>query len=194
MNALQKLELTEIETIMNDEEYFLTGETEHLKQRFQITDINSLNWALRKISSINAQLSDEEKLYESEFGRIALWIGKQRDSAARSREFFEGLIAEYATTQREKDPKFKVSTPYGKLSYRKQKPHWDYVDETLVKYLEDNSLNDLIRVKKEPIKNDIKERFAVSKEGRLINQDTGEVIPGVVITERGDKLEIKVEG
>lgn len=194
MNALQKLELTEIESIMNDEEYFLTGETEHLKQRFQITDINSLNWALRKISSINAQLADEEALFQAELDRLTTWIGKQRDNAAKSREFFDSLITEYATDQRKKDPKFKVSTPYGKLSYRRQKPQWDYVDEALVKYLEDNNLDDLIRVKKEPIKNDIKERFTVSKEGRLINQDTGEVIPGVVITERGDKLEIKVEG
>ncbi len=189
MNELQWLELEEVEEILNADE----SSSDEIKQRFKIDNINSLNWALRKIASINANLAEEEALFQSELDRITTWIGNRRDSAARSREFFESLITEYATEQRKKDPKFKASTPYGKISFRKQPPQWEYNDELLVKYLDDNKYDDLVRVKKEPIKAEVKKRF-VASEGKLIDQDSGEVIPGVTITERGEKLDIKVEG
>lgn len=85
MNELQWLELEEVEEVLNADE----SSSAEIKQRFKIDNINSLNWALRKIASINASLAEEEALYQSELNRISTWIGGQRESAARSREFFE---------------------------------------------------------------------------------------------------------
>ena len=74
----------------------------------------------------------------------------------------------------------------------KQKDQWEYDDEVLVAYLEGERKTALLKVKKEPIKELVKDYYTL-KNGRLINENTGEVVPGVVVSEREPKLSIKLE-
>ena len=182
MNALQQQELDELETL-----------SEETKQRFQITDLNSLNWTLRKLAALDVQEKEVSELATAEIERIQAWQTSRVNAIQNSRDYLESLIAEYARTQREVDPKWKAKTPYGKVGYRKQQPEWDYWDEKqIIESLEEGGYDDLIKVEKKPIKTELKKRFTIVGDS-VVDQATGEIIRGVRVMEREDKLEIKVE-
>lgn len=184
MNSLQQRELEEIEGMDLNEE---------TKERFKIEDTEQLNWAMRKIAALNNKKNGIDELVAKEMERLTSWREKECESINHSKSFFEGLIMEYAMSERAKDKDFKkASTPYGKVTFTKQQPKWNYDDAKLLDHLESVSALDLIRIKKEPNKVEIKKRFA-AKENGLVTDQEGTIIPGIKVEYLEDRLSIKVE-
>lgn len=184
MNDLQKYELEEIDG--------LDLQDEQIKERFKIENKEQLNWALRKLAALNEKETEVDELADKELYRIKSWHEKEIGSINSSKSFFESLISAYAINRRETDPKFKsVKTPYGKIGFKKQQPEYVYNDEDLLPFLEDVGYSDLFKIKKEPIKTEIKKQFKLH-DNSLIDPETGEIIPGITINYREDKLDIKV--
>lgn len=197
MNELWKAEIEELERVFGVEEG--EGEAEGGAEtppsdRFRIRDISALNWALRKLAALDRQEAEINELARQEVERIEEWRKKRLESVARSREYLTFLIEEYAREQRALDPKWKASTPYGRVSFRRQQPKWHWKDDqVLVDWLERAGYTDMVRVKKEPEKAVLKKRFSLADDGRVIDPETGEVVPGVVVEEQGEKLVVEVE-
>ena len=183
MNNLNPLEQFEIE------EY--EQKPEEVKQRFKIDNLEQANWALRKIKAYSKQQAELDDLAEKEIQRIREWQEKEKKKTQRSIDFFESILTLYLYEQRIKDPKFKVSTPYGTISTRKQQPKWEIKDkEGLVTWLKENNLEQLVRIKEEPALKDIKGSF--EKHGVNAIDENGEIIPGIYILEQPDKVIIKI--
>lgn len=189
MNGLLKEELSEVRNIQFE---IYTGEMEEdeAKERFKITNLESANWALRKLAAINAKEKEINDLKEKEISRIENWAQDELKKLAESKQFFEGLLTEYFMRERKKDPKFKISTPYGKVTARKQLPKWHYDEDKLIKWLLQND-KDLLRVKYEPDKNEIKKKYKVV--GPVVVSEDGEIVEGITIEERPEAINIKVE-
>lgn len=186
LNALQLVELEEIEGLHEQEQ-------EEARQRFKIENTEQLAWALRKLAAIKAKENEVRRLADAERQRISDWEQKELTALERDRSFFEGLIAEYAAKQREADPKWKASTPYGRVSFRRQPAKWEWKDDaSLVAFLEANGHDSLVRVKKEPDKNAVKKAFQTTADGKVVDPNTGEVVPGVVVVPQPEKLVIDV--
>ncbi|GAB7387410.1 hypothetical protein BSNK01_12460 [Bacillaceae bacterium] len=185
LNALQEMELEEIENMDLD--------SEETKEQFKIENLDQANWAFRKLAALHAKEQEVKRLAEAERQRINAFEERELNSIQRQREFFHSLLTEYATKEREKDPMFKAKTPYGSISFRKQQPKWEYNDDVLVQSLESIGRDDLIRIKKEPNKNEIKDKLVVTKKGEVIDPETGSKVEGVIVTPQSDKLIIKVE-
>lgn len=179
MNALQQNELEELALVDTEK-----------RERFKITDLSSLNWVLRKLDVINLQKQEINKLVDDEIGKLEHFRNNKLSEFGEHEMFFHSLIEEYAAEQREKDPEFRVVTPYGTVSYRKQQPDWNYADEKLLEYLERNELNDYIRIKKEPNKVEIKKKFKLHN-GQVVDEN-GQVVEGITVSERPAKLVVKV--
>jgi len=189
MNMLEEVELDELNELLSTDE-----STEEVRKRFQITDLSSMNWALRKLSALEKDHDGDTSLLNSEYHRIAKWYDKQSNSYQNSKQFLEGLIGEYAKAQRAEDPKWRQKTPFGDVSFRKQQPEWVYEgDKTLDYFLTSEWVETCVRVKNELDKNKIKETFKVVGD-KLICISTGEVIPGVTITDRDPVMKITLEG
>lgn len=186
MNQIIDYELIELET---------PKEFEHVVQRFIIQDVEQLNWAFRKLRAINKKQTEIESLAQAEYDRIKNWEIENTKKLKDSREYFEGLIEEYAQEKRNKDENYKKdSTPYGELIFRKQQPEYVYDDEKteeLIQYLQNQGRDDLLRYKTEINKADIKKAFAQQGD-TLVDETTGEIIPHIQVIEREDKLNIKV--
>lgn len=188
MNMLEEVELDELNELLSTDE-----STEEVRKRFQITDLSSMNWALRKLSALEKDHDEDTDLLNSEYHRIAKWYDKQSNSYQNSKQFLEGLIGEYAKVQRAEDPKWKQKTPFGAVSFRKQQPEWNYEGEkTLDYFLHSEWVETCVRVKRELNKTKINETFKVVGNS-LIAIDTGEIIPGVTITDREPVMTIKLE-
>jgi len=191
MNWLDEIEVEELEPVFHAEE-----SEEQLKERFKITDLASLNWALRKLSALSKSHTEELELVNAEIQRIQEWFAKQDETYQYSKQFLEGLIGEYAAEQRKADPKWRQRSPYGYVSFRKQQPKWNYNDEVLEEYLVGSEWEkDYTRTKIEPDKTKIKESQIFKVQGeKIINTVTGEVVPGVTVIEREPTVTIKLEG
>ena len=181
MDVLFEMELQEIDEIMEED----TQE----KERFRIENLEAANWAFRKLAAIERKKKEIQELANKEIERIKAWQEQEERGLDNSKEFFEGLLTEYFAREREKDPKFKISTPYGKVSARKQQPKWNYDDEKLVNWLLEND-KELVRVKYEPDKNGIKKKYKIVGEN-VVTED-GEIVEGITVEERQEKINIKV--
>lgn len=180
MDKLMELELEEaIDTI----------EASQIGGRFTIENLDSANWAFRKLAAIERKRSEIRDLADKEIQRIKEWQEQEEKGLNNSKEFFEGLLTEYFIRQKEVDPKFKISTPYGKVSSRKQQPKWNYEDEKVLNWLKEND-TELIRIKEEINKVELKKKYQIV--GNEVVTEDGEIVEGITIEERPDSINIKV--
>jgi hypothetical protein len=164
-------------------------DSEH-EDRFKVTDDSSANWALRKIAQHKKQMEQNNLLAEEEIHKIEAWNKQVNDEAQQSIDYFQSLLAEYAETIRNENPKFKtLKLPSGRIRYKKQQPKWNYDDEQVVQALKEADMTDYIKVKETPSKSDIKKAFVVSGS-QVIDPETGIIIPGIEVEEREDKFEV----
>jgi len=181
LNALQLNEITEIEEM-----------SEENKQRFEVKDIHSLSWVLRKLAVLEAKKVEVNRIAEIELERIEHFRKKELESIQDNENFFRGLISEYAIRKRYEDPKFKIKTPYGSVGFKKQQPKWNYDDKALIAYLNENELYDFVRVKQEPNKVEIKKQFNCTEDGRVYDPN-GVEVQGIKVESKPDELVIKLE-
>ena len=180
----------EFDLVERDLSYLEEDNTEE-KEPFKIKDLNGANWAFRKLKAIEEQEKEIKRLADKEFDRINEWLKTELARTDRDKGYFEGLLTAYLITEREKDPKFKVSTPYGKVSTRKQQPNFEYDVNKFIDWAIDNERADLIKVTKTPIKSEVKKAFEI-RDGRLIDPETGEIVDGVEVVDRPDSVIVKV--
>jgi len=159
-------------------------------QGFSIENLESANWALRKIAALQKQKTENDELAQKEIDRIKLWQTAEDKKTQQSIEFFESLLTGYFIREREQDPKFKISTPYGKVTAKKQQPKWEYNDQKAIESLKAAELTELIRIKEELDKVALKKILVVTNTN-VITKD-GEVIEGITVTEQADKITISV--
>ncbi|WP_242957671.1 host-nuclease inhibitor Gam family protein, partial [Clostridium cochlearium] len=152
---------------------------------FKITNIDEANWAFRKIRALKEEVKETNLLADKEIERINSWREKETKASIDNIEYFEGLLTEYYMKLRNENPKAKLNTPYGKVTSRKSKKYNWINEEELLKYLKENN-TELIRVKEEINKIEFKK---VYKNG--VNEETGEVLPGIEIKEE-ETISVKV--
>lgn len=182
--------MSELKERLND---FLDEQENTNDDRFKVENEQQANWALRKIKQYKDEIEKTNKLAEEEKEKIDMWAKQENERHKDSIDYFQSLLAEYAMKLKEDDPELKTtSLPNGELQFRKQQPKWEYKNDVLVGSLKKAGMNDLIRIKEEPKKSDIKKAVEVV-DGKAINKETGEVIEGITITERGEKFVVKVE-
>ena len=104
MNWLQDEELEELSEFLTTSTNGAEGEN---SERFTITDLASLNWTLRKLTSLDKKRLEEVNLVNAELDRINLWFAKQDMAYQSSKQFLEGLVKAYASEQRAIDPQYK---------------------------------------------------------------------------------------
>ncbi|MGN2336835.1 host-nuclease inhibitor Gam family protein [Clostridium cagae] len=159
---------------------------EERREGFKIENLKGATWAFRKLRAIGTKKTEIEAVAAEEIARIEAWKEEQLKQYDDDTEFFEGAISVYFIEERAKDKKFKLSTPYGKVSSRKSKK-WIYEDEAALKeYVKENEI-EAIRVKEELDKTDLKK---ICKDG--VNTETGEILPGVRIEET-ETITVKAE-
>lgn len=155
-------------------------------QGFKVENLESATWCFRKLRAISDKEREIQEVAAAEIERIEAWKEDQLKQYKDDSEFFEGCISAYFIEERAKDKKFKLSTPYGKVSTRKASK-WIYEDEEALKqYVKDNDI-DAIRIKEELDKASLKK---ICKSG--VNQETGELLPGVRIEET-ETITVKAE-
>ncbi|MDE3837903.1 hypothetical protein C0966_00575 [Bacillus methanolicus] len=186
LDALREYELNEWEQEKDQVEE---------KQRFEITSLDSLNWAFRKLAAFKAKEAEIIELAKAERERIDMWEEQQKASIKSEMEFFEGLIYQYHAKILRDDPKAKtLSTPYGKSKARKTKEQPEKADESaILKHVLDNDMEEY--TKKSLKWADFKKSLKIVETGnnKYVVDENGQVVPGVTIKPEEIKYSVEVE-
>lgn len=174
MNQLQQNELSEVEDIQS-----FTSED----SSFKITDLDSLNWAFRKLSVLKAKEEEFKQFADKEINRIMSWLESELSTIESSKKYFEVKIQEYHMNMLENDPKAKtISTPYGKTKARKSAATVEAKDkEALLQYAIENNMDDYLKT--ELKWGEMKKSLQIAEiagEKVVISED-GEIVPGVSV-------------
>ena len=164
----------------------LENDFNETKEVFEINDLAGATWCFRKLRAIENKKEDIITLAALEIDRITQWLTNETKSLEADKTYFEGLLNSYYVKERAKDKRFKLSTPYGKVTARKTRK-WTYDEDIVKAYIKAEELP-FIRIKEELDKAAIKKAF---KDG--VNTETGEYIPGITIEEI-ESITVKIEG
>ena len=80
MNALELFELNEAEELVAGKEFC----EENQESRFKIRDLDSANWALRKIAAYKKKQAEIKELAESERFKINSWEKSENESIEKA--------------------------------------------------------------------------------------------------------------
>lgn len=158
---------------------------EEVSEGFKIQNLEGAVWTFRKLRAIEAKKAEIKAIADEERARIDVWEQQEIKQYEADKEYFEGLLSAYYVEQKAQDKKFKLSTPYGKVTSRKDKK-WIYEEEQLIDYLEMEDPEG-VRIKREVDKTYLKKKY---KDG--VNQETGEILPYVRI-EESESISVKAE-
>lgn len=187
MNQLHAIELEELETI--------GAESEELKERFKIENLDQLNWAFRKLSALEAKKKEIQQLAQAEIERIKSWEEAELKAIQGSYDFFTSLITEYHLNELQKDPKKKtITTPYGKAKSRRSKETPEKVDEELLlAHIKESGMHEYI---KESVKwGDFKKTLKVAEiDGqKVVIDENGQVVKGAAVKPETVTFSVEVE-
>lgn len=182
MNSLQQLELMEVEEIQAQE------------VKFEITDLNSLNWVFRKLSALKSQEKEIKQLAALERERIAQWEQGQLNSIQNSMSFFEGHIQAFHAQQLAADPKAKtISTPYGKSKSRvsKEAPEKEN-EEAILQHVLENDMDAYIKnsLKWADFKKSV--RIVEISGEKVVVDETGQLVPGMTVKPESISYSVEV--
>jgi|LSQX01.1.fsa_nt_gb phage host-nuclease inhibitor protein Gam len=160
------------------------------KEPFQVENKEQAEWCLRQISRLQREQEEVKSVAQAEIEKIATWEKERTQALQRSIDFFENLLIDYHRRILQEDPKAKtIKLPSGNLEARKAQPEFQRDVETMLPWVEQNR-PEYIVVKKDINWSGLK-KILKYRNGTGIDPDTGEVVPGLKVIERGMTFRVK---
>lgn len=192
--------MTEHAANVVDLEQFLAGdEPDFDADPTPPVDLDQAERWLRHVRRLTAELTQVVEVANAQRARIDLWESVETERLERRIAWFEqGLAAMHAAVLRDnpKGPKT-LRLPSGQLKARGQQPEWEFDGPLFVAWAQRSRpalVNTPPPPAAKPDKAEAKARLRVkdpdAKPGdtvEVIDPLTGEVVPGVTVTIRGDK-------
>lgn len=162
---------------------------------FKVETKKEADWAMRKIRQLSREKEENKEMAEEQIAEIESWLDSENNKLEDNIEFFKSLLFEFLYQQRkEKDEEIKtINLPSGSVKARKQRNKWNYDSKKLVDGVKEAGLDDVVEVKEKVNKRELKDKSKVLDNGVVINEETGEIIEGVRVEERGEKFSVKVK-
>jgi phage host-nuclease inhibitor protein Gam len=137
---------------------------------------------LRRVLRLRRQFDADAEVAQAQHEQVDAWLSRQRATLEQSTEYLLRCLQQYHEARLADDPKAKtIHLPSGCLVARKQPDRWEFDTEVFVAWARERELDDLLRVKVEPDKPVVKQKLVTAADGRVIDMDTGEFVPGVEI-------------
>ena len=172
-----------------------------VREQFVCDNDMKAEWCLSKIRKIRA----EQKRETDELDRQMQFYQDQKEMVSAKADedvaFFEGILRGYFQSRvdagftKEAKTMLTYKLPTGRLILKHREPEYEYKKEqdAAVKFLEKTDFGSaFIRVKKELNWKDLKP-FTVDSGNAVALKETGEIVPGITVTEREDEFEVEVK-
>lgn len=179
-------------SIAEDYLRYVEEQMETQDEGFRIDSDDKAEWAVRKIRQAQLAIEKRRQFVQAEIERLQAWqqMMDERDQATINR--MTGLLQPYFEALRPSLGKRKsYRLPSGVLQVRASGPKFERNDEQLLPWAKAVGL---VRIKEQPDWSAIKDRLHVTDSLAVVDRETGEVVPGVVVVEpAGETFSVKVE-
>jgi len=163
-------------------------------ESWRITDDSTADWALRRIAWHTAQIVRRREFVQREIERLQAYLQAETERHERSIRFFESHLRAYFEQLRQQGllgDRKTYRLPHGALQVRASGPKFERDNKQLLEWAHQHGL---VRVSEAPDWSTIKERLAVTDSLAVVDRETGEVVPGVIVVEpAGETFSVKVE-
>lgn len=166
---------------------FIEKEEFNEDEGFRVTDDGKADWAVRKIAEHKKEIDRIKDFAKERIEQIKRWQESEVESLENNIDFLESLLQEYLYNTEQK----RIKLPSGNVNIRKQQPKWVYNDSLVLDALEKAQMDEFIRIKKEVNKSELRKHVEIVN-GKAVNKETGEVIDGIEIVERGETVSVRV--
>lgn len=184
--------LEQLDEQLQDESVELT--TEEISSKYKIDNLDSLDWAFRKVASYRLDLAEQEAYAKAQIEKINTWLAAERAKAERNIGFFEHLVVEYHASILAENPKKKsISTPNGKVQSTTRKPSIIKPDDAslpqIIEYAEQNAFSQFVEVKKELKWAEFKKHLTLTDDLKVVDSN-GQIVDGIPLSEGGTSFKI----
>lgn len=149
--------------------------TNEIVEHETVSDLEVTTSVMKKVRFLKNLIEENSKVANLEISKIKEWEDSENRYLTDKMKHYENILIEYFKQEVEKNPKFKLSTPYGKVTKRAN-TKWIYDEYEIVQYLEENNITNLITINKSIKKAEIKKLYPNG-----VDIETGEVISGITI-------------
>lgn len=183
--------INELEDFLSEHEkktLNIDEEAEHL-----INDKSQANYFVKLSKDCQAEIDEVQKLVAEEKQRYCDLLDKfqaeQVESINKRKRYYDGALEDFAVRELEGSNKKSIKLPYGIIAIKKQLPQYDYNDEAVISWAKEMA--------PEFVKTTVKEslnKAELKKQCKVTNGElylSGQKVPGVIVTDRDDKFEVK---
>lgn len=176
-------------------------EQEVVNQPFIVNDLETAAEAQRRIAYFQDEMKKIDVITEQQIEpfkrkieKIQEWGEQSKQEFIEKQSFYIAQLELYLRNEIEKQiesgkkPKKTLKLPYGKIALKKQQPEYKKDESVLMEYAKEIGK---IRIKESIDWENIKKSCQV--QGGYLVDGNGEIVPGVTVTERSDKFEIKLD-
>lgn len=164
-------------------------------ERWRIENDSQAAWAMRKLKAARDRQTEIAAIADAERARIQQWQEQASTAPHGDEMFFTGLLEQYVRRQREQENRKSVSTPYGKVQSRETAPRIKVDDpDQATEWLAANGLDSCIKTRLTvALSNVSKEARLAVMDGKVVRIDTGEIVPGLAVTDGGISISIATD-
>jgi Bacteriophage Mu Gam like protein len=168
-------------------------ESDELREAYRIDGPGSAAWAMRKLRDARIRQAEVRAVADAEIERVQAWADTEHAKHERDAAWFESILTRWALDCRAADPRAKtVSTPYGTVTTRETAGAWT-VDDAVVLAWARASRPELVQVRESLRLADAKRMLTVDA-GKVIDADSGEVVPGIEVGPSRVTAAVKLAG
>lgn len=185
--------LNELYEVIADEEAEELG-IDINNEHYKILDDSQANFFLRRLAELKEENNKINEMCDAEINSFIEKVNKFRENKLKANdgtiEYFTALLERYAINELANTNKKSLKLPFGTLQFRTSPEKFNYVDSDIVlKLLENNNFNELIRTKKEIDKTNLKKAVSI-RDGKAFIEDIE--IEGLEIEPSQTSFSIKV--
>lgn len=187
--------LEQLDEQLQDDAFELSQE--EISTQYKIDNLDSLDWAFRKVTAYRADLAEQEAYAQEQIRKVNDWLAKERAKSERNISFFERLVSEYHAKILAENPKKKsISTPNGKVQSTTRKPSIVKPDDDrlpqIIEYAEQNEFAEFVEVKKSLKWAEFKKELKLTDDLKVVDSN-GQIVEGIPLSEGGTSFKITTD-
>ena len=167
---------------------------EEEKETWKVENDLSADWCLDKIREAKAEYNRFEMVANAKIEQIQAALMAQKEKMDSEVGYFEYKLREYfngLSNIKATKTQATYNLPSGKLLLKQKGPEFIQDDVKLVKWLENNKLNQLVKIKKSPDWATLKKDVSIVNN-KVVSTYTGEIVEGVTVLERDPEFKVEV--
>lgn len=157
---------------------------------FTITDDGAAEWALRKLAAHRAELATVQARADEEIARIDAWTKRHQARIDPHIDYFTDLLINYARQQRTEGRKT-LDLIAGVVKTTASGGGWRVADEDVLVSWLDRVRPELVERAPRVLKAAANKVLRVAVDGQVVDEASGELVPGVVV--EPSRVTVKIE-